>query len=239
MNRPDARRSDRLDTKPESAPLTSHSYDGIEEYDNPMPAWWRRVFWGTFVFSLGYFVHYQLTGNGASVEQSYSEDMREFRELRAAQALGEKVTEEGLTRLMNDPQLMKDARTVFVARCVQCHADHGQGNIGPNLTDDYWLNGGGKLEDLYEIVSNGRTQKGMPNWALKLRPLELAQVAAYVGTLRHTNLPGKPPQGSRVTSEASATGSPAAPERAAAPIPTAVAPSGVAASSATQAADVE
>jgi cytochrome c oxidase cbb3-type subunit 3 len=232
MNRPDEDRNDRREPKPESPPLTSHSYDGIQEYDNPMPAWWRRVFWGTFVFSLGYFVHFQLTGNGASVEQSYSEDMREFRELRAAQSLGEKVTEEGLSRLMNDPQLMKDARTVFVARCVQCHADHGQGNIGPNLTDDYWLNGGGKLEDLYEIVSDGRTQKGMPNWALKLRPLELAQVVAYVGTLRHTNVPGKPPQGNRVTAAASAAGSSGAPSAGAAPIPTSVAPPGAAASAA-------
>jgi cytochrome c oxidase cbb3-type subunit 3 len=228
MNRPDESRNDRLELKPDSTPLTSHSYDGIQEYDNPMPAWWRRVFWGTFVFSLGYFVHFQLTGNGASVEQSYSEDMREFRELRAAQSLGEKVTEEGLIRLMNDPQLMKDARAVFVARCVQCHADHGQGNIGPNLTDDYWLNGAGKLEDLYEIVSDGRTQKGMPNWALKLRPLELAQVVAYVGTLRHTNVTGKPPQGNRVPAEASAAGNPGEPSAGAAPIPTAVAPSGAA-----------
>jgi cytochrome c oxidase cbb3-type subunit 3 len=232
MNRPDADRNDLRAAKPEAPPLTSHSYDGIQEYDNPMPAWWRRVFWGTFVFSLGYFVHFQLTGNGASVEQSYSEDMREFRELRAAQSLGEKVTEEGLTRLMNDPQLMKDARTVFVARCVQCHADHAQGNIGPNLTDDYWLNGGGKLEELYEIVSDGRTQKGMPNWALKLRPLELAQVVAYVGTLRHTNVPGKPPQGNRMTADANAPPSPAEPNAGGTPIPTSVAPTGAAGSAA-------
>ncbi|HKO90167.1 MAG TPA: cbb3-type cytochrome c oxidase N-terminal domain-containing protein [Polyangiaceae bacterium] len=228
MNPADENPHERLEAKTGSAPLTSHSYDGIQEYDNPMPAWWRRAFWASFVFSLGYFVHFQLTGNGASVEQSYSEDMREFRELRAAQSLGEKVTEEGLARLMNDPQLIADARTVFVARCVQCHADRGQGNIGPNLTDDYWLNGGGKLEELYEIVTNGRTQKGMPDWGLKLRPLELAQVVAYVGTLRHTNLPGKPPQGSKVAPEASATGAPPA----AAPVPTSVAPSGAAGPSA-------
>ena len=149
---------------PLPAPLTGHSYDDIAEYDNPMPAWWRRTFWLTFLFSVGYFVHFQLTGNGASVADSYAEDMREFRELQAAQSLGDKVTEEGLMRLMNDATLMRDARTVFVARCVQCHNDRGQGNIGPNLTDEYWLNGGGRLEDIYEIVSNGRTMKGMPNW---------------------------------------------------------------------------
>jgi cytochrome c oxidase cbb3-type subunit 3 len=226
MSRSNDSRNDALDSHRESAPLTSHSYDGIQEFDNPMPAWWRRVFWATFAFSLGYFAHFQLTGNGASVEQSYAEDMREFRELQAAQALGEKVTEEGLVRLMKDPVLMRDARTVFVARCVQCHADHGQGNIGPNLTDDYWLNGGGKLEDLYEIVSNGRTLKGMPNWGQKLRPIELAQVVAYVGTLSHTNVPGRAPQGNKVVVEAPAT--PAATAPPAAEIHTSVDPRGAA-----------
>jgi len=194
---------------PDSAPLTSHSYDGIEEYDNPMPAWWRRTFWLTFLFAIGYFVHFQLTGNGKSVAESYAADMREFRELQAAQALGKEVTEEGLSRLMHDATLMKDGRTVFVARCVQCHADRGQGNIGPNLTDDYWLNGSGALLEMYEIVSNGRTQKGMPNWGQKLRPLELAQVVAYIGTLRHTRIPGRPPQGTLVPPSESGSATPA------------------------------
>ena len=208
MNRSD-KHLERAAPDSDSAPLTSHSYDGIQEYDNPMPAWWRRMFWATFAFSLGYFVHFQLTGNGSSVEQSYAEDMREFRELQAAQSLGDKVTEEGLMRLMNDATLMRDARTVFVARCVQCHNDRGQGNIGPNLTDEYWLNGGGRLEDIYEIVSNGRTMKGMPNWSQKLRPLELAQVVAYVGTLRQTNLPGKAAQGNHIVLDLSPAAAPA------------------------------
>jgi len=193
---------------PDQASLTSHSYDGIEEYDNPMPAWWRRGFWLTFLFSIGYFVHFQLTGNGKSVAESYAADMREFRELQAAQALGKEVTEEGLSRLMQDATLMKDGRTVFVARCVQCHADRGQGNIGPNLTDDYWLNGSGALLETYEVVSNGRTLKGMPNWSQKLRPLELAQVVAYIGTLRHTRIPGRPPQGTLVPPSESAPPTP-------------------------------
>jgi cytochrome c oxidase cbb3-type subunit 3 len=179
-------------------PLTGHEYDGIAEYDNPMPTWWRRTFWATVVFSICYFVHYQLTGNGASVADSYAADMREHRELLAAQSLGEEMTEAGLTQLMKDPALMKDARTVFVTRCIQCHADRGQGNIGPNLTDAAWIYGSGSLLELYEIVANGRIQKGMPTWSRVLRPLELAQVVAYIGTLRDTNVPGRPPQGTRV-----------------------------------------
>jgi len=178
--------------------LTGHEYDGIVEYDNPMPAWWRRSFWATVVFSLAYYVHYQLTGNGASVEEVYANEMREQRELMAASAIGQEVNEEGLARLMHDPAMMKDARSLFVLRCSQCHADRGQGNIGPNLTDEYWLYGSASLLDLHEIIGNGRPQKGMPMWSRTLRPVELAELAAFVGTLRGTNVPGRPPQGNRL-----------------------------------------
>jgi cytochrome c oxidase cbb3-type subunit 3 len=194
------------DSSTGDGPLTTHVYDGIAEYDNPLPAWWRRVFWATFTFSLGYFVHYQLTGNGASVEASYAEDMRVFREEVAAQSLGKEITEEGLHALMTDPVMLKDARLVFNTRCAQCHAARGQGDIGPNLTDDHWLNGNGSLMSLHEIVSNGRQQKGMPAWGSKLRPVELAQVVAFVGSIRNTNVPGRPPQGTRVEPAAQTVG---------------------------------
>lgn len=178
--------------------LTGHEYDGIVEYDNPMPTWWRRMFWATFVFSIGYYVHYQLSGNGASVEQAYEAEMREHREQLAAASLGQTLDEDSLGRLMHDPLLMKDAGQTFRTRCVQCHADRGQGNIGPNLTDDHWIYGSATLMELYEIVSSGRPLKGMPSWSKVLRPVELAQVAAYVGTLRNSNVPGRPPQGTRI-----------------------------------------
>jgi cytochrome c oxidase cbb3-type subunit 3 len=194
-----------------SDPLTGHEYDGIAEYDNPMPTWWRRIFWATFFFSIGYYIHYQLTGNGASVEQTYTEEMRQHREQMAAAALGHELDEAALTRLMQDPLMMKDASATFRVRCVQCHAERGQGNIGPNLTDDHWLYGTASLMDLYEVIANGRPLKGMPTWSKVLRPVELAQVAAYVGTLRDSNVPGRPPQGTRVTTPAAVA--PAVPEQ--------------------------
>lgn len=183
-------------------PLTGHEYDGIAEYDNPMPTWWRRIFWVTFFFSIGYYVHYQLTGNGASVEQTYAVEMQEQREKLAAAALGQQIDEEALARLMADPLMMKDAASIYKLRCVQCHADRGQGNIGPNLTDDHWLYGSASLMDLFEIIGNGRPQKGMPAWSRTLRPVEVAQVAAFVGTLRNTHVHGRPPQGTRLASVA-------------------------------------
>jgi cytochrome c oxidase cbb3-type subunit 3 len=191
--------SDHDPTEPTpGAQLTGHEYDGIVEYDNPLPTWWRRLFWATFVFSILYYAHYQLTGNGASVEDSYAADMREYRERMAAATLGQQIDEPALARLMQDPAMLKDGQLLFKVRCVQCHADRGQGNIGPNLTDDSWIYGSAKLMDLFEIISDGRTQKGMPMWSRTLSPVEVAQVAAYVGTLRFTHVPGKAPQGTRL-----------------------------------------
>jgi cytochrome c oxidase cbb3-type subunit 3 len=192
-------------SSPVTDPLTGHEYDGIAEYDNPMPTWWVRIFWATFVFSIGYYVHYQLTGNGSSVEQTYTAEMQAHREQQAAAALGNEINEEALVRLMQDPAMMKDGQSIYKVRCVQCHADRGQGNIGPNLTDDHWIYGSASLMELMEIVQNGRPQKGMPTWSRTLRPVEVAQVAAFVGTLRNTNVPGRPPQGSRLAPVAPAT----------------------------------
>ena len=186
-------------SEPTEDKLAGHEYDGIQEYDNPMPTWWRRTFWLSFWFAVAYYVHFQLTGNGPSAAESYAEDMRSYREFLAAQSMGEEMTEESLTTLMADPLMMKDARSVFLTRCLQCHADRGQGNIGPNLTDDHWIYGSSSLMDIYEIVSNGRPLKGMPAWSRTLRPVELGQIVAYVGTLRGTNVPGRPPQGKKVS----------------------------------------
>jgi cytochrome c oxidase cbb3-type subunit 3 len=193
------------DTDSTNAQLTGHEYDGIAEYDNPMPTWWTRIFWATFFFSIGYYVHYQLTGNGSSVEQSYAVEMQQERERMAAAALGDEVNEEALTRLMQDPAMMKDAQSIYKRRCLQCHADRGQGNIGPNLTDDHWIYESDGLMELFEIVSNGRPQKGMPNWSKILRPVEVAEVTAYIGTLRNTNVPGRAPQGKRLAAVAPAS----------------------------------
>ncbi|MDX2055025.1 MAG: cbb3-type cytochrome c oxidase N-terminal domain-containing protein [Polyangiaceae bacterium] len=176
-------------------PRTGHEYDGIEEFDNPMPRWWKNIFWATFLFALGYFFHYQLSGQGASVAESYDEDMREFREETAKKLVGSEATEAGLTRLMSNPQMLADAAVIYAARCKACHAEHGEGQIGPNLTDNSWINGKGTLMDIYGVVSTGVLAKGMPAWERQLTPIELQKVVAFVGSLRGKNLPGKAAEG--------------------------------------------
>jgi cytochrome c oxidase cbb3-type subunit 3 len=174
--------------------MMDHEYDGIHEYDNPLPRWWVWTFWGTFVFSIAYFVYYHVTGAGTGVLAAYEQEMK-------AAGSGPRlvaVTEESLTKVMNDSAQLASGQAVFAARCMSCHGDKGQGVVGPNLTDNFWKNGSGSLMDIYEVAANGVPTAGMPAWAKQLSPTELAQVVAFVGSLRGKNEPGKPPEGKEV-----------------------------------------
>jgi cytochrome c oxidase cbb3-type subunit III len=177
--------------------LLDHAYDGIQEFDNPMPRWWVWTFWATFWFSCAYLFHYW-AGNGVSVADTYAADVAEANAIAAKEAMASPVTEESLAKLMADGGSTEAGKAIFAARCAACHMAEGQGSIGPNLTDSSWIHGKGQLMDLYETASNGVAAKGMPAWNRQLTPTELRQVVAFVGTLRNTNVPGKAAEGTPV-----------------------------------------
>jgi cytochrome c oxidase cbb3-type subunit III len=178
--------------------LLDHEYDGIREYDNPLPRWWVWIWAGSAVFSVAYFFHYHVSGNGQSVAVAYEADMREAREAEAKANLAQPVSEESLAKLLADPALMKDASALFALRCAVCHGAEGQGLIGPNLTDNAWLHGTGTLPEIFAVINDGVLAKGMPAWGKQMSPIELRKLAAFVGTKRGTAVPGKPPEGNVV-----------------------------------------
>lgn len=179
--------------------VLEHCYDGIEEYDNPLPAWWVNIFWATFVFAILYYFHYHISGQGASVQEAYAEEVAAFEAEQAKRAMKDTVSEESLARLAANTGAVAAGREVYQARCQACHADGGQGLIGPNLTDAYWLHGKGTLMDIYGVVRDGAPAKGMPAWGRQLSPTELRQVVAFAGTLRGAELAGKAPEGEKVS----------------------------------------
>jgi cytochrome c oxidase cbb3-type subunit 3 len=174
--------------------LSDHEYDGIQEYDNPMPRWWVWIFWGSFYFAICYFLWFQVYAKG-SVAADYTADITAAREQAAARDLGSALTEESLEKLMKNPAMMADASLAFTAKCAQCHAANGSGLIGPNLTDDSWIHGSASLMDIYGVVNAGVPNQGMPTWGKQLARVEVAKLAAYVGTLRGLHRPGKAPEG--------------------------------------------
>lgn len=174
--------------------LLDHEYDGIRELDNALPAWWLATFIGTVIFGCIYYLHYT-SGSGPTLDQELASSMQV---VKAARGSGPNFTEESLAALFN-AENAKKGRETFTAKCAACHGPEGGGLIGPNLTDDSWLNGKGQRMDIYRIVSEGVAAKGMPAWGELLPKEEIISVAAYVHSIVGTNVPGgKPPQGNKV-----------------------------------------
>lgn len=174
--------------------LMDHEYDGIQEYDNPMPGWWKALFWATFVFSVVYIMIYHIRLPGDPVNAEYRAEVSAFAAVQEAEAAKNPVSEEALAALLKDEGALSGGKAVFVEKCSPCHGAKGEGVIGPNLTDNAWLHGG-KLMDINAVVTNGVAEKGMIAWGKTLSPADLRKVVAFVGSIRNTNVPGKAPQG--------------------------------------------
>jgi cytochrome c oxidase cbb3-type subunit 3 len=192
---------DKKGTKPASGAngadrIMEHEYDGIKEYDNPMPRWWLLTFAGTVIFSVIYVFNVGPVGNGKGRIADYEDDMKAFAAAHPAPTGGPSAAQ--LMALVGNKEEVEEGKEAFVKNCVACHRADGGGMIGPNLTDDYWIHGA-SLDSVYTVVANGVLEKGMPPWGKVLSPKDLERVVAYVATLRGTNPPDpKAPQGVQV-----------------------------------------
>jgi len=169
-----------------------HEYDGIEEYDNNLPLWWLVTFVGTVVFSLGYWIYYE---SYQSADHPRAEYEKAAAAAKAEQKAAGPVSADALVALSKDPSAVAAGKTTFTTTCAACHNPNGGGNIGPNLTDKFWLHGG-KPDQIYNTVTNGVPDKQMPPWGPALGGEKIQQVTAYILTIKNTNVEGgKAPQG--------------------------------------------
>lgn len=159
--------------------IEGHSYDGITEYDNPMPGWWLLTFYFTIIFAFLYWIHFDLTGSGMTPTQELNRDLAQYNAQQES-APKKELTSEVLAGMISDPNLLKAGHGVFVARCAVCHGAELGGVIGPNLTDAYWLHGKGNASDILTVVKNGVPEKGMPPWGTTLTDDEAVGVVAYI-----------------------------------------------------------
>ncbi len=167
---------------------TVHTYDGIQEYDNPLPGWWTALFWGTIVFSLLYWLYFHFGVPGRSTLDGYQAAVAENLRLQFAE-LGElQPTRETLLKYKDDPKWLPVGESVYKTNCVSCHGTAGEGKVGPNLCDDNWKNVK-VIEDIAKVIGQGAGGRAMPAWANRLHPNELVLVSAYVASLRGTNPP--------------------------------------------------
>lgn len=174
-----------------------HNYDGIRELDNSLPPWWLYLFYITIFWGLGYLVYYHLTDWGKNQEMEYVAAMEEAEVQKAAflATQADQVDEKTVT-LLTDEAALAEGKDVYLANCIACHGNNGEGNaVGPNLTDKYWIHGG-SIQNVFSTIKYGVQEKGMQSWQAQLRPVVMQKVASYILSLQGSNPPNaKEPQG--------------------------------------------
>ena len=179
--------------------LLDHNYDGIMELDNNLPPWWKYGFYLTIIWGIGYFLAYQVFGVYPLQDEEFKIEMAEgnaeVEEYIAS--LGALVDESNVVYLEDAASISK-GKSIFGQKCVACHLSDGGGNaIGPNLTDDYWINGDGTITEVFKVLKyGGRENSGMQSWDGELSAQKMQQVSSYVLSLRGTTpAVAKDPQG--------------------------------------------
>lgn len=176
-------------------PIAGHDYDGIQEFDNPLPMWWLWTFFGTIIFAFIYYIHYEFHV-GPTLAEELAADMTEISQLKTTAAASAPKVD--LAEVIKDPGKIQAGAAAFAAKCASCHGDKGQGLVGPNLTDKFWVHGA-KPEEIYNTVAKGVLDKGMPPWDGILKEDELQGVVAFIHSLKGTNpAGGKAAEGTEV-----------------------------------------
>jgi cytochrome c oxidase cbb3-type subunit 3 len=160
--------------------ILDHNYDGIRELDNDLPPWWLYGFYASIIFAAVYLIKYHVF----SSDNQYDELETEYAEAEIAIEAYKKTAKDlvdfNTVELLIDASDLSNGKKIFETNCVACHKADGGGGIGPNLTDEYWILGGG-IKNVFKTISEGgRDGKGMIAWKQSLKPAEIAQVASYL-----------------------------------------------------------
>lgn len=188
-----------------------HDFDGIKELNNPIPVWFNFLFYGTIVVAFIYFLAYHVFDAAPLQAKEYETELKvaEVSKQEYIKKAGNLIDENSVTMLTDNAKIAEGAK-VYTAKCAVCHGDKGEGKVGPNLTDEYWLHGG-DVKSIFKTIKYGVPSKGMVAWQNSMNGAQMQELASYILTLQGTNPPGaKEPQGEKVasaTSSAAATDS--------------------------------
>lgn len=179
--------------------LRVSNYDGIREFDNDLPRWWVWLFYLTVAYAVVYV--FGLYFMGVTIPPVPHEPI-----LLAGAATPTPVQnkdvitpeeqEAGLAALVGDQKYIGKGKEIFTSKCAACHGQKGEGLVGPNLTDNFWIHGG-SLSAIKAVIENGVLEKGMLAWKAMLPQEDIKSLIAYIHSIRGTN-PANPkaPEGS-------------------------------------------
>ncbi|MCK8520939.1 c-type cytochrome [Aquimarina sp. D1M17] len=183
-----------LDSKPveqEDEIILDHNYDGIKELDNNLPPWWVYGFYATIIFGVIYMIRFHVFNDYTQTEEYETEVAEAKIAIEEYKKTAKDLVDVNTVTLLTDAADLSAGKAIFATNCVACHKADGGGGIGPNLTDKYWILGGG-IKNIFRTISEGgRDGKGMVAWKQTLKPAEMAQVASYIVTLGGTT-PAEP-----------------------------------------------
>ncbi len=181
----------------ESEMLLHHKYDGIEELDNRIPPWFNFLFYGTIIWGIIYMLVFHVFDDGQVQSKEYEAEMNQAAvERQILVKTGAFLNEETVTAL-SDAAVLLEGKEIFIKNCASCHGQNGEGTVGSNLTDDFWIHGGG-IKNIFTVVKYGVPAKGMISWQTQLAPRKMQAVSSYILTLHGANPPNaKAPEGEK------------------------------------------
>ncbi|WP_194851137.1 cbb3-type cytochrome c oxidase N-terminal domain-containing protein [Nonlabens antarcticus] len=179
-----------LGTRPietEGEIVLDHNYDGIRELDNNLPPWWVYGFYASIIFAIVYMARYHIF-DGVDQNEEYQMAVAQAEiDIEEYKKTAKDLIDFNTVEMLADVSDIKAGESLFTGNCVACHKVGGGGGIGPNLTDDHWILGGG-IKNVFKTISEGgRAGKGMVAWKSDMKPSEMAQVASYVLSLHGSN----------------------------------------------------
>lgn len=182
--------TDAVPVEREQEVLMDHDYDGIQELDNNLPPWWKWGFYASIVFAIVYLVNFHVLGTGDLQIEAYNKEVEQAnKDIEAYLQESALNVDENSVTLLSEAGDLNAGQEIFKTYCAVCHGQLGEGLVGPNMTDDYWIYGP-DIKDLFKIIKYG-AKNGMKSWKDELNPLEMQQVASYMKSLHGTNPPNQ------------------------------------------------
>lgn len=193
--------TDTVPIEQEETILTDHVYDDIRELDNNLPPWWKYMFYATIVFAFVYIYYYHFNENGQLQIEEYTQELAVAeKEKEAYMKLAANSIDETNVKLA-DLKGIEKGKGLYQQNCAACHGASGEGGVGPNLTDPYWVHGGG-VKNVFKTIKYGVPQKGMISWKAQLSPSAIQEVASYIISIQGSNpANAKEPQGDKYEEE--------------------------------------
>jgi cytochrome c oxidase cbb3-type subunit 3 len=188
--------TDAVAIEEEDSIMLDHDYDGIKELDNNLPPWWKYGFYLTIIVGVIYLINFHVLGTGDLQTKEYEKEIAQAKlEVEEFMKTSANNVDESTIKLLTDASDIEAGKAVFIANCAACHGQLGEGTVGPNFADDYWIHGG-SIQDIFKSIKYGWVEKGMKAWKEDLSPMQMSQVTSFIKTLRGTNPPnGKAAQG--------------------------------------------